>query len=151
MNKKGFTLIELLAVIVILGIVGAIAMAGIGNLAQNTKEEMLNKKITMIEEAATLYGEDIKGSIMASSNRYKYNTYPCKTIKVYTLVNENYLSKDNNNTCQQYSTTVNGCIEDPSGKEKNLDHLSIVVYVKNKRVRATVVYGDNASVTCKYS
>ncbi len=149
MNKKGFTLVELLAVIVILGIVGAIAMAGIGNLAKNTKEEMLDKKITMIEESATLYGEDIKGSIMASSNTKKYDGYPCKTTSVYELVNSNYLSKDNNNTCQRYAGRTSGCIEDPSGNLKYLDYLNIVVYVKNKRVRATVVYGDNASISCR--
>ena len=36
-NQKGLTLIELLAVIVILGIIAAIAIPSIGNIIQNTK------------------------------------------------------------------------------------------------------------------
>ena len=36
-NQKGLTLIELLAVIVILGIIAAIAIPSIGNIIQNSK------------------------------------------------------------------------------------------------------------------
>ena len=38
-NEKGLTLVELLAVIVILGIIAAIAIPSIGNIIQNTREK----------------------------------------------------------------------------------------------------------------
>ena len=36
-NEKGLTLVELLAVIVILGIIAAIAIPSIGNIVENTR------------------------------------------------------------------------------------------------------------------
>ena len=55
MNKRGFTLIELLAVIVILGVIAAIAALNINK--QITSSEVENKKILnqKIENAARIY------------------------------------------------------------------------------------------------
>ena len=46
--KKGFTLVELLCVIVILGVISTMAIAGISNLISKSKEEKnnQNKKFT---------------------------------------------------------------------------------------------------------
>ncbi|MEH7379779.1 prepilin-type N-terminal cleavage/methylation domain-containing protein [Bacillus sp. JJ1533] len=54
-NQKGLTLIELLAVIVILGIIAAIAVPAIGNVINNTKEKAAYADAQQIIESARLY------------------------------------------------------------------------------------------------
>ena len=54
-NRKGVTLVELLAVIVIMGIIAAIAVPAIGGLIENSRRNAVEGTITSIEEAARLY------------------------------------------------------------------------------------------------
>lgn len=54
-NQKGMTLIELLAVIVILGIIAAIAIPSIGNIIQNTKIDAVKSDAIQIINAAKMY------------------------------------------------------------------------------------------------
>ena len=52
MNKKGFTLIELLAVIVILGIVVAIAIPGINSVINNSRKKSVLAEAQLLHSAA---------------------------------------------------------------------------------------------------
>lgn len=65
-NQKGMTLIELLAVIVILGIIAAIAIPSIGNIIQNSREDAVKADAISILNAAKLYvasnGEEEDGT-----------------------------------------------------------------------------------------
>ncbi|WP_440896004.1 competence type IV pilus major pilin ComGC [Amphibacillus sp. Q70] len=54
-GEKGFTLVELLAVIVILGIIVAIAIPAIGSIINKAEDDADEAEITMIIDAARLY------------------------------------------------------------------------------------------------
>jgi len=145
MNKQGFTLVELLVTIVVLGIVMVIAVPAIGAVNSSIKNNMLEKKTKMIEEAAVLMAQDIKGSIISSNLKYNGNT--CKSFIVSNLV-PNYLDKDNDNAClKNDSTDIVGCIVDPSDEDNYLDKYEVIVYFKNKRMYA-IVDTDN-TLECK--
>lgn len=61
-NERGLTLVELLAVIVILGIIAAIAVPAIGNIIEKSKVEAHNANVTMINNAMKLYKIDHSGA-----------------------------------------------------------------------------------------
>ncbi|MGD6853799.1 type II secretion system protein [Bacillus infantis] len=54
-NEKGLTLIELLAVIVILGIIAAIAIPSIGGIIQKSKEDAVKADAIQVLNSAKLY------------------------------------------------------------------------------------------------
>lgn len=54
-NEKGLTLVELLAVLVILGIIAAIAVPAIGNILQKSKEDAVKAEALQVINAAKLY------------------------------------------------------------------------------------------------
>ncbi|MDW2875788.1 MULTISPECIES: prepilin-type N-terminal cleavage/methylation domain-containing protein [Bacillaceae] len=54
-NEKGLTLIELLAVIVILGIIAAIAIPSIGGIIQKSKEDAVKADAIAVLNGAKLY------------------------------------------------------------------------------------------------
>ena len=54
-KEKGFTLVELLAVIVILGIIVAIAIPAVGNIIDNAQEDADEQEQALIIDAARLY------------------------------------------------------------------------------------------------
>lgn len=65
-SKKGVTLVELLAVVVILGIIAAIAVPTIGGLIERQKERAAEATFTSIEEAAKLYAESTEPFTLAT-------------------------------------------------------------------------------------
>ncbi len=76
-NKKGVTLVELLAVIIILGIIAAIAIPTIGNLIDNQKQNAAEAEWANVLEAARLY---------------KVAEPEAQTVDLATLVSEGYIT-----------------------------------------------------------
>ena len=132
MNKKGFTLIELLAVIVLLGAIMLIAISSVSGISNAVKQKMYDEKIDFIEEAAVLYGEDLKNNLLESSKKYNdgSNVYNCIMIKVSELVPKYMESDTGSNT---YPAVVN-----PKNKDEYLDNLDVIIYIRNRRIKAYV-------------
>lgn len=107
-NEKGLTLIELLAVIVILGIIAAIAIPSIGGIIKNTKEKAHLANAQLIIDAA----------------RYSITNDPpsvTTTFKLKDLVDGGYLDvapkdPESDNTYDVENTVVTADYDDPSGK-----------------------------------
>ena len=71
-NKRGVTLVELLAVIIILGIIAAIAVPTIGNLIENQEEKAAFAEWTNVQEAARLYVVDNPTGEITMANLASY-------------------------------------------------------------------------------
>lgn len=107
-NEKGLTLIELLAVIVILGIIAAIAIPSIGGIIKNTKTKAHIANAQLIIDAA----------------RYSITNDPpsaTKTFKLKDLVDGGYLDvapkdPESDNTYDVENTVVTADYEDATGK-----------------------------------
>jgi len=62
-NEKGLTLVELLAVIVILGIIAAIAIPSIGNIIENSKYNAAKADAINVLNAANMYFVDTPAEV----------------------------------------------------------------------------------------
>lgn len=101
-EQRGLTLVELLAVIVILGIISAIAVPSIGGLINKTKDDAKVAEAIQIINAAKIY--------VSSEGAPTNNTLNHSDLSSYleNVDNTNYtvtLTKENNGT---YSYSISG-------------------------------------------
>ena len=89
-NQKGLTLVELLAVIVILGIIAAIAVPAIGNIIENSRKDAQVANAEALYDAARLaqIGENVSGDavFVAEGN-------PSEDLATKDLIGLNYMDE----------------------------------------------------------
>ncbi|TMV52641.1 prepilin-type N-terminal cleavage/methylation domain-containing protein [Paenibacillus mesophilus] len=94
-NQKGLTLVELLAVIVILGIIAAIAIPSIGGIVENSKRNADAETDTLVREAAILYlttvDPDGNGLLAGGGAVAGYTAGTPDTVTATTLQAQGYL------------------------------------------------------------
>ena len=115
-REEGFTLVELLAVIVILGIIVAIAIPAVGNVIDRADKNATEAEDALVVDAARLY---------VTTNREDKN-FP-KEIEVKTLIDEGYLdNRDNKTFAETDKVTVT--------KEENVYKYSFRSYTSEEDV-----------------
>ncbi|AOV09169.1 hypothetical protein BI350_08670 [Sporosarcina ureilytica] len=91
-NEKGLTLVELLAVIVILGIIAAIAIPAIGNIITNSKYNAVKADaINVINAAQMYYLDNPEGEEAANPSGSEAGENTKEKITVEALVKAKYL------------------------------------------------------------
>lgn len=112
-SKKGLTLIELIAVIVILGVIAAIAIPLIGNTLDNQRQEAAELSYQNIESAALLYAA---------------NESPAAAFSVRDLTRDGYLDFTGTFTSDA-DESVNIIAEDIFGTDGSLVDPAEVIYI----------------------
>ena len=83
LNKKGFTLVELLVVIVILGVIMAIAIPSITSSIERSKDKQKEQIIKLIVSAGELYVDKHKNTVQQG-----------KPITLYNLIEDGLITKE---------------------------------------------------------
>lgn len=124
-RKKGFTLTEILVVIVIIGIILAIAIPGIVSVRNRIYKRLLEDKRDIILVAAKLYAKD---------KELDEDT----TITVFDLIEYKYVETDvepNEKNCTGDNTAY-GCVINPV-TDTHLNNDKILIVKNGKSYEAT--------------
>lgn len=100
MKKNGFTLVEVLAVLIILGILMALAIPSYMTVFNAVKRDNLNSKITEIEYASNKLGSKIKDDVKDAGN-------DCLNITVSDLIKRGYIMSESESEDVIFNPTDN--------------------------------------------
>lgn len=84
LNKQAFTLIEMLVVVIIIGVVLAIAIPAVSNLINNNENRMYNTHLEIIDQKTKLFIDQHKGELQNISAT-------CFQVNYRTLVEQEFI------------------------------------------------------------
>jgi type IV pilus assembly protein PilA len=136
-NQRGLTLVELLAVVVILGIIAAIAVPNIGNVINNSKRDAHIANVHQLADAAKLYVIDQKKTITTTG----------LDITLTDLQNAGYLDKVKDPSGNGYdpAATMVTVKKDATQTNKNVYEVDLVSIPVGSGTPAAVTYVTNAN------
>ncbi len=116
-KNKGFTMVELLAVIILIGVLSAVAVTSMSKLTEKAKQSSYDDFEKTLEEAATNYFITYAEEIPSMGNQV--------TISAQTLIQKGLLETmndpaDDSKNCDQNSYVVVRQEASPNGYNMNL-------------------------------
>ena len=120
LKNHGFTIVELIAVIIILSLVMVFGIQAVSSSRDNTNKKIYETKVSNIEDAAVLYGQD---------------TFKSETIKVSDLADKNYITYD------EVKNNKN-IVTDPTGKYNSLNDCTINITVNTTTKKVTAKFNE---------
>ncbi len=139
MNIKGFTLVELMAVIIVLGIVIAIATRSVIGIRNESLNKAVLEKVSQLESSAIIYGQENSDeldsecsfNIVVNGETVSQNYEFCKKITAGELIDKEFFKTG--------VVNKNGSLDlknDLTGLSMRCD--MVYIYRKNNRVYASI-------------
>lgn len=85
-NLRAFTLIEMLVVVIILGIILAIAIPSVSNIINQNRNKMYQAHISIVEEKTKLFIDKYKGELLSKDSN-------CFQVNYQEFLNHNFITE----------------------------------------------------------
>lgn len=109
-NKKGFSLVELMAVLVILGVVFAIAIPSYNSYTKKARNTLYSSYISNIKDATSAYLEECLRNNTCSklndNDNYNYTYYTIRGHRIRNIDPNNLNVKIDNNKCSDAKISI---------------------------------------------
>lgn len=106
-NKKGFSLVELMAVLVILGVVFAIAIPSYNSYTKKARNTLYSSYISNIKDATSAYLEEcLRNNTTCSKLNDKYTYYTIRGHRIRNIDPNELNVKIDNNKCSDANISI---------------------------------------------
>ena len=106
-NKKGFSLVELMAVLVILGVVFAIAIPSYNSYTKKARNTLYSSYISNIKDATSAYLEEcLRNNTCSNLNKVNYTYYTIRGHRIRDIDPNKLNVKIDNNKCSDANISI---------------------------------------------